>query len=313
MEQSKALGKVRALIERAEHPSTPKAEADLCRARADKIMEDYAINEWQLANATGIGTKPERIKIDIGRPDSMFLSETASLVNIIATFTRCRSMWMKGSGWGSKEEYCWVYGYESDLRYFEMLFTTIYLHMSGAIFPAPHPEKSVGVNAYEMHNAGLNWYDIAQAYGWTETDRAEGEPQHMYLNKGTGERASWAKTIGRIKAAYNKEVKARGEQPFRIPPNGSENFRRNAAAGYLVRIRQRLDEQLNRRGTGAELVLKDRSQNIADMIADEHPDASVESARQFRFNGAAYGRGVRHANEAALNPQAGSAPSGALR
>jgi Protein of unknown function (DUF2786) len=311
MEQNDVLRKVRALIERAEHPSTPAGEAEQCRATADKLMEKYAIEEWQTAQATGVGAKPTRIKINLGKVDSPFLTETATLAHVVANFCRCSSMWMTGSGYGDREEYAYVYGFESDLRYFEMLFTTLFLHMSGAIFPEPHPEKSLELNAYEMHNAGLNWYDIAQAYGWREVAPLPGEAKHMYKNR-EGERASWSKAVGRIKSAYAREVKARGEQPLRIPPQGSENFRHNAANGYILRIQQRLDEQLGKRGAGTEIALRDRGPAIRALLEEKHPDASPQSGRNVKFNPEAYARGRRHANSASLNPQAGAAKAGAL-
>jgi hypothetical protein len=318
MELSKTLERIRGLVAKAESleaAGDPESmnEATACRERADGLMQKYAVDEWQLLKDAPTGVKPTRIKVDIGEAGNPFLSEGSTLVNVVAKFCKCSSVWMRGSGVkGFREEYCWVYGYESDLRYFELLFTTLYLHMSGTIFPRPDESKSLGVNAYELHNAGLNWFDIAQAYGWEEVERRDGEARFMYRNRATGERVSWSKSVGRIKAAYTAEVKARGEQPLRIPPAGAENFRRNAAQGYLHRISQRLRQIAGGRSSGAELVLADKSQNIAAMIADDYPETEMLSARRLSYNPEAYARGVRHANQADLNPAAGAAPRTAL-
>jgi hypothetical protein len=322
VELSKALKRVRQLIEKAEAPIAPgatdaeraaaKREQDSARAMADDIMERFAIEEWQAMQKAQTSLKPTRIKIDIGEGGSPFLTETATLCNMVATYARCTSVWMTGSGWGQRQEYCWVYGYESDLRYFELLFTTLYLHMSGAIFPKPDPARGLEANVYELHNAGLNWYDIAQAYGWFEVPSRPGEARHMYQQKDTGERASWGKSIGRIKSAYAREIARRGEEPFRIPPNGSANFRYNAAQGYLSAVNIRLRERMGKRGTGAELVLADRSQNIAAMIAEDYPKMEMSKSRKTKFNPHAYGVGVRHGKNAALDPEAGQRSSTAL-
>jgi hypothetical protein len=184
--------------------------------------------------------------------------------------------------------------------------------MAGAIFPKPDPAKTMGQNAYELHNAGLNWYDIAQAYGWAETESWDGEPKYMYRNRETRERASWGKTVGRIKAAYAAEVKARGEAPLRIPPSGSENFRRNAVTGYLTTIRWRLADIAGKRGPGTEVVLADKSQNIIAAMNVDFPNRTKMGRRNNSFNSAAYARGVRHARTANLNPAAGGAPRKAL-
>jgi hypothetical protein len=310
MELDKVLDKIRALINKAEslEASGDKLamnEADACRKRADEMMQKYAVEEWQTVRAAPTAAKPTRIKIDLGDGDNPFLLEIATLVNIVAKFTKCSSIWMTGSGYQSYiQEYAWVYGYESDLRYFEMLFTVIHLHMGGAIFPKPDPNKTLGQNAYELHNAGLNWFDIAKAYGWYQVPPAPGEPRDMYVNRETNVRASWARSIGRIKAAYSAEVSSRAEVPLRIPPSGSETYRRNAAQGYLARINQRLREISGQRGSGAELVLADKSQNITAAMAEDFPKMKAGLGKKVTYNQAAWSKGVSHANTAALNPEA---------
>lgn len=308
MELSDVLRKVRALVERAEHPETPADEAASARSMADKLMEKYAIQEWQAMQNAPKSFKPTRIKVDIGKHDSEFLTETATLCNVIASFCNCSSVWMQGSGWGQREEYCYVYGYESDLRYFELLFTTLYLHMSGAIFPKPDLTKTIGENAYDLRNAGLNWIEIAKAYGWREVPRKDGEPKNVYVNDNdpTTMRLGWSQAVGQFERAYRKMVKARGESIVRIPPNGARTYRVNAAQGYLTRISQRLRMVKDQRGTGTEIMLRDKSQNIAELIMEEHPSMRHANSRSVKYNSEAYARGTRHANTASLNPEAGA-------
>lgn len=315
MELSSVLRKVRALVEIAERDTTPPHEAALARKTADDLMAKYAIEEWQAMAKAPKSVKPTRIKVDIGKHESEFLTETATLCNIIANFCNCSSVWMMGSGWGQRDEYCYVYGYESDLRYFELLFTTLYLHMVGAIFPSPDVTKTTGENAYAMRNAGLNWIEIAKAYGWREVPRREGEPKNVYVNDSrpgmADQRVGWSLAVGQYERAYRKVIKAKGEKIVRIPPNGARTYRINAAQGYLSRISQRLRMIKSQRGTGTEIMLRDKSQNIAAMIMDEHPSMQSNSARSVTYNEAAYARGTQHANTASLNPEAGkgSAPA----
>ena len=309
MELSDALRKVRALIERSEHPDTPAGEAASCRAKADAIMEKYAIQEWEALKSGGAtGLKPDKIKIDIGEEDDLFLDRMAHFVNIIANYCRSQSIWMKGSGRkGFRKEYCFIYGYQSDLRYFELLYTTLYLHLSGAMFPKPDPSLTMAENAYSFREAGLNWIDIAFAWGWYEVPREEGEARNVYVNRETSERASWARSVGRIKKAALEEYARRGETPIKIAPAASLNYRYNAVDGYVARMEQRLREQMNQRGVGTEIILRDRSQNIAAAIAEDFPSLSSAKRAATRLNEAAYARGVAHANTASLNPEAAGA------
>lgn len=306
MELSKALERVRKLITLAEHPDTPKEEADRAREMADKIMSDYAIEEWQAMQKAQTGLKPERIKVDIGAGDSGFLSQTALLVNIVADYCRCSSVWMARSGYGlpSRQEYCWVYGYGSDLRYFELLFTTVFLHVADLIFPKPDPGLSRGAAIRQLRNGGLNWNEIAEAYGWRLLSRDGSKT--TYRHKETEETETWAKVVGRIKADYAKEIKARGEEPFSLGRGGAgnANFRLNSINGYLNRLRQRLNEAAGRRGAGTELVLRDRTQNISAMMDEDFPEMRTTQRKDVRFNPEAYARGVAHANTVSLNPEA---------
>jgi hypothetical protein len=331
VELSSVLTRVRALLAKAESLETlgdedSLREAKLCRERADEAMQKYGVQEWQAMQNAPKSFKPTRVKINIGDADSEFLSETSTLCNVVANFCNCSSVWMMGSGfkynktWGEnqrkyeREEYCWVYGYESDLRYFELLFTTLYLHMSGAIAPKPDPTKTIGENAYDMRNAGLNWIEIAKAYGWREVPRWSNEPKNVYVNDNDTDlkRVGWSQAVGQYERAYRKVVKAKGESIVRIPPNGARTFRYNAAHGYLTRIAQRLREVKDRRGTGTELMLRDKSQNIRALIEESHPDMQFTGARDVKFNAEAYARGTRHANTASLNPEAGAGSTPAI-
>jgi len=316
MELAGVLDKIRGLIAKAESlemSKDPNAahEANACRERADAMMQKYAVEEWQTMRKAPVAAKPTRIRIELSDSDNPFLTEMATLVNIVSSFCKCSSIWIS-AGSTTGRDYCWVYGYESDLRYFELLYTSLFLHMSGAIFPQPDPNKTLEQNAYELHNAGLNWFDIAKAYGWYQVPPESHEPVNMYVNRNTGERKPWSQAIGVIKAAYNREIKRRGEQAVRVAPNGSMTYRRNAASGYLARIKQRLREISGQRGSGAELVLADKSQNIAAAMSDDFPNARAMAGKKTVYNATAYGKGVGHANTAKLNPEATSGNHKAL-
>ena len=312
MELSSVLNKVRAAITLAEDPRTPPEEAANARAFADRLMEKYAVEEWEALKGSATGLKPDKIKIDIGEEGDPFLERMAHLVHVVANHCRCSAVWMNGSGRkGFRKEYCWVYGYESDLRYFELLYTTLHLHMAGALLPSPDPALSMGENAYNFRQAGLNWIEIAVAWGWYEVPRRDGEARNVYRNRDKGdERFSWHASVGKIKKAALAEYKARGEAPPRIPPSAALNFRYNAINGYIAKISQRLAEVRRQRGVGKEMVLRDRSQNIAAALAEDFPSLGTAKLTDTRYNPEAYARGVRHAATATLNPEAtgGSSP-----
>jgi len=314
VELSRALKVVRGLLAKAESleqlgDAHSLHEAQACRERADQIMQEHGAQEWRTMQAADKSFKPDRIKIDIGEAGSQFLTETATLCNVVADFCGCKSVWMEGSGYGQRQEYCWVYGYESDLRYFELLFTTLLLHMTGAIFPKPNPTISLEENAYALRSAGLNWIEIAIAFGWEEVPRRDGEPKNVYINKSDPyTRVGWSKAVGQYERAYRREIARRNEPAIRIPKNSkaAETWRYNAAQGYLSRINQRLREIKESRGTGTALMLRDKRQNINALVADKHPSLGHAAGRGVKYNATAYARGTHHANTAELNPAAGA-------
>jgi hypothetical protein len=314
MELAKVLDRVRKLIAKAEGTDNAH-EAQAFREAADDLMQKYAIEEWQTAQQAQLGLKPTRIKIDIGEgsiKSNPLLEQTAVLVGIVADFCKCSSIWVTRGGYG--EDYCWVYGYESDLRYFELLYTTIYLHMSEAIlFTSPDPAKSEGANIRDMRHAGLNWNDVAAAYGWQLLERDGSNT--TYLHRTSGDVKKWGQVVGRIKRLYAQEIKARNEQPFSLGRGGAGNvnFRYNAARGYVSRIYSRLRELAGHRTAGTEIVLRDKTQNIADMIFSDFGEVGSAKLNAKKYNAEAYRRGVRHADTADLQPgraaEAGERPA----
>ncbi len=316
MELNAVLKRVRALVERAEHPATPTAEAELCRERADELMTRYAIEELQVhSDGRNQNLRPAKIYVDLGERGSLFTEDAACLAHVVASYCRCRMVWLKGSAEHNADgqEKAAVFGYEGDLRYFELLYTTLYLHMNGAIFPKPDPALSEDANAYVLHTAGLNWLDIANVYGWLRTEAEPDDTQAiMYHNKNTGERKSnW--TIGsHYKRAYYRECKRRHVTPLKISASASFGFRKNAASGYVARIGQRLRAAAGKREHSTELALADRDRSIDAMFTKAFPEVSFHDPRKIGYNAFAYEQGVSYASKASLDPEAATTRRPAL-
>jgi hypothetical protein len=339
MELNKVLNRVRKLVAAAEAPIAPGAspeerehtlrEQAAARKLADKLMLDYAIQEAQIQSArpAALKAKPEIIEIDL-TPDLELVGWVARLAADIARHCRCQ---IRTYHRLSYETRCWqskVYGFESDLRYFEVMYTTLRLHMIGALSAKPDLTQSLEDNAYRLHNAGLNWRDIGQAYGWEDIGG------RRVKNKDTGEVSTLSKTDGRIKTAYYKACAARGEQPVKIPASGSSTFRYSAAQGYVSRIAQRLRALRENQATGgAAVVLRSQAGDLSDFFKQDNPDLFAErkecekcaksksghcrdhprgSYRPRAFSSDGYQAGVAQANTASLNPEAGGRPAPAI-
>lgn len=296
MELNKALSMVRGLVSRAEHPETPPAEAQACRERADAMMLKYAIDEAMAEQAKPV--------IDRGKPtsalfptaragdDGNLLGYVEWLLETVARHTRCL---VRGYVEYDREQGCYlsrVYGWESDVRYFEILYTTLRLHMLGVLRPKPDASVSLEENAYRLHDVGYNWLEIAALYGWRKRTKPwdvreareagkldpkayaqwESDKAEFWYNQGEDKWLTNWQVGGIFKRAYYSACKKRGEEPKRIPAGGSETYRRSALQGYVGRIGIRLRETQKARAAGSgELVLASRAQDLEDYYRECSP------------------------------------------
>jgi hypothetical protein len=314
MELSNVLSKVRGLVNRAEHPDTSPDEAAACRAKADEMMLKYAIKEAQLRESQPQADrqKPGKIMIelcDAGIPYEQFFT---LLVSVICEHTRTIPLFMGAqmdrsalAAWrryyGDLKVQAEVYGFESDLKYFEILYTTLLLHMSNGIDPKPDSSLTDDENVYNLHNSGFNWGEIAQMYfhrgrtpktgGWDGVKVPAGE---YYPGK------YWKKCYERH-LRHNKESNL-VVLPAKFTEAARLNWRQNFAQSYVTTIRKRLWMARSGRQAGSEIILRSSMQAINDLLAAEHPNTNqMRSPKEVEYNEAAYRAGNDHAQSADLN------------
>jgi hypothetical protein len=175
MELNDILRKVRQLVAVAEHESTPVEEAQAAREAADRLMLKFAIDEAELDASRPAESRSAPGTLDVDIPgDSLLVGYFAMMLLHVARHTRTKARlyteWDPGTcTWKAR-----VYGFESDLRYFEILYTTLLLHMSGVLVYKWDESKTVGENAYLLHEAGFNWVEMAEMRGWRKV------PFHRY-------------------------------------------------------------------------------------------------------------------------------------
>jgi Protein of unknown function (DUF2786) len=334
MELSTALSMVRSLLERAEHDSTPVAEAQACRDKADMLMRKHSFDE-AVARATKVYSerdKPDILWVEITR--AMYASYLAEK---LAKFCSCQIRTFVPNPQQRKSMHK-VYGFKSDLRYFEILYTELMLHMAGVLIPRWDPQLSDEDNAYILHKMGLNWLQMGELKGWykngilykndkaqerwTRSDPITGELEEM---------TNWQ--LGSMhKRMFERACRARGEAPkdSRIAANGTDNYKRSLADGYVTMYEQRLRATEKSRDVGMELVLAGSSDDLFNFFKLDNPDLFVvhapsepcpkceaaasghcrdhpkgRSVKYREMDSAAYQRGVEHARTAPLGGSRG--------
>ena len=114
-EETRLHHKVRALLAKAESTSFP-AEAEACTAKAQELMERYAIDEAMLAGDRAVSGAATSMRVRIDAP---YARPKAVLLFAVARANRCRAVYDAGYGFAT------VFGFGSDLWAVDLLFTSL--------------------------------------------------------------------------------------------------------------------------------------------------------------------------------------------
>jgi hypothetical protein len=322
----------------AEQRAASLVEQQTAREMADRLMTDYAVDRAMAdaARPADKRNKPGKLEFAVSG-----YTEISGYINRLATIVarHCRVQVRLFTNY-NRDESCWMatgYGFESDLAYFNILYTTLRLHMVGALVPKVDPTLDLDENCYVLHNAGLNWLEIAALYGWKKTSSEPGDTQPlMYINKDGERKSNW--TVGsHYKRAYGRACKAKGEATMVIAASSTATYRESAAQGYISRITQRLARTEAARDPGAGVALRTSFEEVLAYFKSQNPDlykeqAPVEECEQCKknpsgtcrrhprgrmlkdraFSAAGYQAGVKHANAASLSPEASTSQTGQI-
>lgn len=288
------LRRIQALLDKADGTDFGP-ERDTYRAKADEMMLKYSIEQYQLeevrrARGEAVSLKP--VTKDIIVPWGEFAQKTYDLLLTLGGAIGVRTLYR---GW----EHGWrvtLVGFEVDVRYVEMLWTTLRVQMLDMMEPSVDPTKSFDENVFELRQAGMNWMMVRQrmnehvtvewrpfySYGlsWEEsklcTPREEKDRQNKHIVSQSGPWPyccdSKSGTNTRLLSAYRRMCEAHGVDPAVI--RSTEGYRNAWADSFRYRIRERLTEK---RGQGeAALVLRNKAEEVKsawDALYDEmHKD-----------------------------------------
>lgn len=122
----KALGKVRALLAKAEATEFPD-EAEALSAKAQDLMSRYALKEALAHHDRGRKPAAAARRIWIENP---YAAAKAALVQVVSQSNRCRAVWAERLGFVT------VIGCETDLNLVELLATSLLVQANRAMLSA---------------------------------------------------------------------------------------------------------------------------------------------------------------------------------
>jgi hypothetical protein len=127
----KILERVRKLLAKAEHPTTPVEEAQAFSAKASALMARYAIDRAVMEAATPDGSAPVARQLTVEAPYAL---PRAVLLDRVARAHRVRVV--LGPDAPSGGRLCTLVGFPVDLDVAELLFTSLLLQASTAMLHA---------------------------------------------------------------------------------------------------------------------------------------------------------------------------------
>lgn len=252
----KILRQVQSLLAHAEDSgNTPEAQ-ETYRQKAEALMFTYRIEENQLQQAGGAaadGIVPVWRTIWLCRVGSEFaqtyryMASTAidhvggkAVVDYERNPDDGNATWIRAQ----------VVGYESDLRYAELLYTSMHLGFAGKMEPRYDASKSDAENAYLMRSAGMEGRRIAAAIWGDDSKPNRVKARKMF--------AQYASSIGEDPS----DLLGRG--------NNVKVYRESYAAGFESEMWRRLARMRQSHGD-KEMILKGRNDAVQEALYARYP------------------------------------------
>lgn len=282
----KMMEKVRALIAKAESTDSP-AESEALYERANQIMTKHMIDEAMLeaTRPAADRMRPGSIKIDICTKSHLD-DQFTDLAMFLSAHYGCRIIFFGlGVKW-LKSITATVYGYESALRSFEMMYTALHLDLASQLTPKPVHNESFDENVYRLHEAGVNWSKIAQIMNRAyESSPVPEWRKAVRVGKAGPEILVPWPDGHRLINAYRRWCEKIGDTPRAI--QSPVTYQRNFAVGYVNRVSYRLAEMRHREeeqaGAGSALVL--RQDAVDSLFEESHPDRTTfNNRRAVKYN-----------------------------
>jgi hypothetical protein len=285
--EEKILDKVRKMLNLADNPGATDEERAAFIEKADHLMVKYAIDAAMLeAEMT-----PEERRRPVSETFEAYSSwttwDTKFRTILVQLGKGCRIRAANTGYWGTLS----IVGFQEDISYFKMLWTTIYLDFLSKLDPKWNVNFGDDENIYNFVRSGKKWEYIAEI--------CRDHDINMPWPDG-----------GRLKRAYHRHQKKIGEPP-RSHTGRHEAYRESFAEGFTMEICRRLsnlreeaEEQV--KSSGAEIVLWRAQEDVDALFYELHPELSPEArrARLAKYEEeAAAARAAEERRRAALTPR----------
>lgn len=249
------------LLERANHPSTPPAEAESCRSKADTLMFEYQIDAALVAEKQPEQDKPFWSEVLVCRADSEWGNYYAHLVRAVAEHVGVKGVMKYGSTTG-EDGYRWytfdTVGFQGDVDMFTLLWTQTMMEFQRRFEPKYDRSMSDAVNAFLMRMSGMERRRIAAVMfpGWTTTNEMKARTRKVtkLIKEGAEE---LGEDVDHILGRQGASIKT---------------FRLSYASGFVYTLENRMRRLRSERGADERgLVLVSRKERVLEALYEKYP------------------------------------------
>lgn len=250
------LRKVQGLLANADDSAnTPEAQ-EAYRQMAEALMFKYRVDETMAAarhETNGNGLTPVWRKLWVSRSTGEFVGTYRYMASVALGHVDAKSVTRYERN-PEDGNHSWLVvesvGYESDLRYAEVLYTAMHLAFAGKMEPKVNPEKSDAENAYILRSAGMEGWRIAKAL-WND----EGKPARV-----------------RARKLFAKHAESIGEDPSVLLGRGNavKVYRESYAEGFETEMWDRLNRMRMSHGD-KDLILASRKEAVTEAYYEKYP------------------------------------------
>ena len=242
------ISRVQKLLNLAMDPGASEEERTLAQERADALMAQHMIDQMDLKqddpNKSRVTNAMWRLNFDYE-----FNSQCRELIGAIVAHATCRASISTKFSDHDTPYHVTVVGTPENIAYAERLWMIVFTEMVRHMFPKVDPTLSFDTNVYNFVKAGFKWQQIHELL-WETKDDPRWIPEQFKLNDpypaDKRPRYEWQKQAyegdgGRLKRAYNREVKRLGEDAeHHTSRHGA--YRASYVQSYTNTIRRRLYE-----------------------------------------------------------------------
>ncbi len=275
------LRKVQALLDKA-NSTTFSEERNALLEKADDLMTTYAISEFELATRQKKDIKAQVTTrtMPVAPGGSHIRDQLSTLHYYLTNHAGAKAVYYGINGSVQSPINARVVGFEADLDYVEMLFTSLVLQAAMDLEPKFDESLTLQQNIFVMKEAGLKWKRICELCGILDS-----YPGPKAIN------------------LYKKECKERNVEPSKVfPITRQRNFMMGFNGAVVSRLAEIRRHQMESGiTTGKELVFVGRTQAVEDAFNEMFPKLRKgKKVNEGKFDPKAYMAGRESGQKANL-------------